>query len=83
MYSFVQPECTFILLDPALPDTEGTGQHGGGETALSANAAFKILLSMVPCMVPFIFAFHCCSSQLEAGLPARCAMSQAVCSNIC
>ncbi|DBA90782.1 TPA: N-acetyltransferase 9 [Trebouxia sp. C0004] len=26
----VQPECTFILLDPALPDTEGTGQHGGG-----------------------------------------------------
>ncbi|DBB03309.1 TPA: hypothetical protein ACH3X3_010694 [Trebouxia sp. C0006] len=23
-------KCTFILLDPALPDTEGTGQHGGG-----------------------------------------------------
>ena len=24
------PECTFILLDPTLPDTEGTGRHGGG-----------------------------------------------------
>lgn len=24
------PECTFILLDPALPDTAGTGHHGGG-----------------------------------------------------
>lgn len=23
-------KCTFILLDPVLPDTEGTGQHGGG-----------------------------------------------------
>lgn len=23
-------KCTFILLDPALPDTEETGQHGGG-----------------------------------------------------
>lgn len=24
------PECTFILLDPALRDTAGTGRHGGG-----------------------------------------------------
>jgi hypothetical protein len=23
-------ECTFILLDPDFPDTEGTGIHGGG-----------------------------------------------------
>lgn len=28
------PECTFILLDPTLPDTEGTGRHGGGEMSL-------------------------------------------------
>ena len=55
MYSFVQPECTFILLDPALPDTEGTGQHGGGETALSANPAFHGALHG---------AFHVCLSLL-------------------
>ena len=24
-------ECTFIVLDRALPDTPGTGRHGGGE----------------------------------------------------
>lgn len=41
LYSFVQPECTFILLDPALPDTEGTGQHGGGKTTLSPNPASR------------------------------------------
>lgn len=30
------PECTFILLDPTLPDTEGTGHHGGGIVSLLA-----------------------------------------------
>ena len=30
------PECTFILLDPTLPDTEGTGHHGGGTVSLLA-----------------------------------------------
>lgn len=25
-----EDKCTFILLDPSLPDTEGTGRHGGG-----------------------------------------------------
>ena len=24
-------ECTFIILDPAHPNTPGTGEHGGGE----------------------------------------------------
>ena len=24
-------ECTFIVLDPSVPDTPGTGTHGGGE----------------------------------------------------
>lgn len=28
------PECTFILLDPTLPDTAGTGRHGGGMLTL-------------------------------------------------
>lgn len=26
-------ECTFILLDPTVPDTPGTGVHGGGMQA--------------------------------------------------
>ena len=30
------PECTFILLDPTLPDTQGTGHHGGGTMYLLA-----------------------------------------------
>jgi hypothetical protein len=28
---FLYEECTFILLDPDLPDSEGTETHGGGK----------------------------------------------------
>jgi len=78
MYSFVQPECTFILLDPALPDTEGTGQHGGGETALSPNPAFKSCFSWYLSCLSCNAACH----SLRLALPARSALSQAVRSNL-